>query len=98
MGLNDLHWIAHGEGLEMEALGRSRAKWRTRIYATIFYPLIAAFSYMLYVRGVRDPEQRRINRELYRFMTSASVLLDENILMRFRRMDSARDGDGANGR
>src|SRR3984957_14664666 len=93
MGLNDLHWIARGEGLEMEALGRSRAKWRTRIYATIFYPLIAAFSYMLYVRGVRDPEQRRINRELYRFMTSASVLLDENILMRFRRMDGVRDGD-----
>jgi SAM-dependent methyltransferase len=94
MGLNDLHWIARGEGLEMEALGRSRAKWRTRIYATIFYPLIAGFSYMLYVRGVRDPEQRRINRELYGFMTSASVLLDENILMRFRLMD----GDGASGR
>jgi SAM-dependent methyltransferase len=95
MGLNDLHWIANGEGLRMEALGRSRAKWRTRIYAPIFYPLIAAFSYMLYVRGVRDPEQRRINRELYRFMTSANVLLDENILMRFRRMDGVRDGDGA---
>jgi hypothetical protein len=28
-------------------------------------------------------------------MTSANVLLDENILMRFRRMDGVRDGDGA---
>jgi SAM-dependent methyltransferase len=97
MGLNDLHWIAHGEGLRMEALGRSRAKLRAKIYAPIFYLPIALFSYMLYVRGVRDPEQRRINRELYSFMTSASVLLDENILMRFRRMDDVRNISGGNG-
>jgi SAM-dependent methyltransferase len=97
MGLNDLHWIAHGEGLRMEALGRSRTKLRTKIYAAIFYPFIALFSYTLYVRGVRDPEQRRINRELYNFMTSASVLLDENILMRFRRMNGVHDTTGLNG-
>ncbi len=32
MGLNDLHWIAHGAGLRMEALGRGRRKLRARIY------------------------------------------------------------------
>ena len=44
---------------------------------------------MLYVRGVKDPEQRRINRDLLGFMTSASLLMDENIVMRFRKVDSS---------
>jgi len=88
MGLNDLHWIAWGVGLRMDALGRSRRKPRARILAPALYPFIAGFSWMLYVRGVRDPEQRRINRELFRFMTSSSLLMDENIVMRFRKVES----------
>ncbi|HUO04682.1 MAG TPA: class I SAM-dependent methyltransferase [Candidatus Binataceae bacterium] len=88
MGMNDLHWIAWGAGLRMDALGRGRRKPRARILAPLLYPFIAGFSWMLYVRGVKDPEQRRINRELFRFMTSASLLMDENIVMRFRKHDS----------
>ena len=41
---------------------------------------------MLYGR-VKDPEQRKINRELFGFMTSASLLMDENIIMRFRKRE-----------
>jgi hypothetical protein len=36
---------------------------------------------------VKDPEQRKINRELFGFMTSASLLMDENIIMRFRKVE-----------
>ncbi len=85
MGLNDLHWIAHGEGLWLDALGASRRKLRAWLYTPILYAPIKLFSYLLYVRGVRDPEQRRINRQLYRLMTSASLLMDENLIMRMRR-------------
>lgn len=85
MGLNDLHWIAWGAGLRMDAIGRSRRKPRARILMPILYPLIAGFSWLLYVRGIEDPEQRRINRDLFRFMTSPSLLMDENIVMRFRK-------------
>jgi SAM-dependent methyltransferase len=88
MGLNDLHWIAWGVGLRMDGLGRSRRKPRSRIFAPLLYPFIAGFSWMLYVRGVKDPEQRRINRELLRFMTSSSLLMDENIIMRFRKVET----------
>jgi SAM-dependent methyltransferase len=88
MGLNDLHWIAWGVGLRMDAIGRSRRKPRSRIFAPLLYPFIAGFSWMLYVRGTRDPEQRRINRELFRFMTSPSLLMDENIIMRFRKVET----------
>ena len=38
---------------------------------------------------VKDPEQREINRELFGFMTSASLLMDENIVMRFRKVEEA---------
>jgi len=85
MGLNDLHWIGHGAGLRLEALGRSRRKLRAWIYAPLFYLPIRGFSWYLYVRGIDDPEQRRINRELYRLMTSAPLLMDENLVMRFRK-------------
>ncbi len=88
MGLNDLHWIAWGAGLRMERLGRSRRKLRSRIFAPILWPLIAGFSRMLYGRA-KEPAQRRINRELLRFMTSASLLMDENIIMRFRKVDDS---------
>ncbi len=94
MGLNDLHWIAWGAGLRMEALGRSRRKLRSRILAPIMWPLIAGFSWMLYGRGAKEPAQRAINRELLGFMTSASLLMDENIIMRFRKVggsDSRHD-------
>lgn len=91
MGLNDFHWIAHGVGLHMDALGRSHRKWKSRIAAALLYPFIAGASWMLYVRGVSDPAQRKINRELFGFMTSASCLMDENIVMRFRK----QTGNGA---
>jgi hypothetical protein len=86
MGLNDLHWIAWGAGLRMDAIGRSRRKLRSRILAPILWPLIAGFSWMLYGR-VKDPAQREINRQLLGFMTSASLLMDENIIMRFRKTE-----------
>lgn len=85
MGLNDLHWIAWGAGLRMDAIGRSRRKPRAIIFFPLLYPFILGFSWMLYGRGGKDPEQRRINRELFRFMTSPSLLMDENIVMRFRK-------------
>jgi SAM-dependent methyltransferase len=85
MGLNDLHWIAWGAGLRMDALGRSRRKIRSRIFAPILWPFIAVFSWLLYGRA-KDPAQRVINRELLGFMTSASLLMDENIIMRFRKV------------
>jgi len=94
MGLNDFHWMAHGVGLRMDALGRSRRKLRARIFAPIFYPFVTAASWLLYVRPVREAEQRRINRELLRFMTSASVLMDENIVMRFRKTGANESHSG----
>jgi SAM-dependent methyltransferase len=95
MGLNDLHWIAWGEGLRMDAVGRSRRKPRARILAPILYPFIAGFSWLLYMRGVKDPAQRQINRDLFRFMTSASLLMDENIVMRFRKAPVHNGGRSA---
>ncbi|HVA79135.1 MAG TPA: class I SAM-dependent methyltransferase [Candidatus Binataceae bacterium] len=89
MGLNDFHWMAHGYGLEMDALGKSRRKLKAKLMAPILYPFIAGASWMLYLRGVKDPAQRRINRQIFRFMTSASCLMDENIIMRFRKAGAA---------
>ncbi|MGO9451395.1 MAG: class I SAM-dependent methyltransferase [Candidatus Binataceae bacterium] len=83
MGLNDFHWMARGYGLQMDALGRSRRKLRARIFIPFLYPAIALRSWLLYGRGDPDPEQRRLNRDLFRFMTSPSLLMDENIVMRF---------------
>jgi hypothetical protein len=39
---------------------------------------------------VKDPKQREINRELLGFMTSASLLMDENIIMRFRKFQEPK--------
>ncbi|HEV2169495.1 MAG TPA: class I SAM-dependent methyltransferase [Candidatus Binatus sp.] len=86
MGLNDLHWIAWGAGLRMDALGRSRRKIRSRILMPLLWPFIASFSWILYGRA-KDPAQRKINREIFGFMTSASLLMDENIIMRFRKVE-----------
>jgi SAM-dependent methyltransferase len=93
MGLNDFHWMALGYGLRMDALGRSRRKLRARVFAPLLYPLIAARSWLLYGRGDSDPEQARLNRELFRFMISPSLLMDENIIMRFVKLPSARTAD-----
>jgi len=93
MGLNDFHWMAHGFGLRLEALGRSKRKLKTQILAGLMYLPIAAFSHLLYVRGVEDQEQLTINRQLFRLMTSANCLMNENIVMRFRKMGSSEAVD-----
>jgi SAM-dependent methyltransferase len=84
MGLNDFHWMANGFGLHLDALGRSKRKLKTRILSALMYLPIAAFSYFLYVRGVDDLNQRKINRQLFHLMISADCLMNENIVMRFR--------------
>jgi SAM-dependent methyltransferase len=85
MGLNDLHWMAHGAGLRLEALGKSRRRLKSQLLTLAFILPVKLFSWMLYVRNAREEPARSINRELYRFMTSASLLMDENLLMRFRK-------------
>ncbi len=85
MGLNDFHWMGHGVGLRLDTLGKSRRKLKTMILAALLYPAIATYSWLLYGRGSDDPAQQKLNRELFRLMTSASCLMDENIVMRFRR-------------
>ena|ERR1700683_953676 len=85
MGLNDFHWMAHGYGLELDAIGHSKRKLKTTILAAMLYLPIAAFSYLLYVRGVKDLHQKEINRRLFRLMTSADCLMNENIVMRLHK-------------
>jgi len=55
MGLNDFHWMGHGYGLRLDGLGRSKRKLKTALLAPILFLPIAAFSYILYVRGIKDP-------------------------------------------
>jgi SAM-dependent methyltransferase len=86
MGLNDFHWMAHGFGLHLDALGRSKRKLKTRILAALMYLPIAAFSHFLYGHGAESVEQGNINAELFRLMTSADCLINENIVMRFRKV------------
>ena len=71
--------------LSLSAIGHSKRKLKTTILAPMLYLPIAAFSYLLYVRGVKDPSQREINRRLFRLMTSADCLMNENIVMRFHK-------------
>jgi len=93
MGLNDFHWMARGYGLRMDKIGKSRRKLRAYLFLPLLYPLIAARSWLLYGSRGDDPVQRQLNRELFRFMTSPSLLMDENILMRF--VKTATSGAGA---
>jgi len=83
MGLNDFHWMAHGFGLRMDTLGHSRRKLRAKLFMPLLYPAITLSSWLLYGRESRDSPQAQINRDLFRFMTSPSLLMDENIIMRF---------------
>ena len=90
MGLNDFHWMARGYGLRMDKIGKSRRKLRAYLFLPLLYPLIAVRSWLLYGSGGDDATQRQLNRELFGFMTSPSLLMDENILMRFvKTADSA---------
>jgi SAM-dependent methyltransferase len=89
MGLNDFHWMARGYGLRMDKIGRSRRKLRAYLFLPLLYPPIAVRSWLLYGSGASDPVQGRLNRELFSFMTSPSLLMDENILMRFVKTPQA---------
>jgi SAM-dependent methyltransferase len=86
MGLNDLHWIAYGAGLRVEALGSSRRKLRAFMYMPLLYIPIKLYSWLLYGRGAADRDDSQIFRDLFRLMTSPTLLMDENLVMRLRKI------------
>lgn len=85
-----LHTILRQEGLEIERIRISRVKVR-HLYAGALYPFVVLASLVEYLSLRGDPEYKRGERALMRWMTHPAVLFSEQLFLAARAVRSAKE-------
>jgi SAM-dependent methyltransferase len=79
-----LHTLLHQAGLEVARLDFTRFKWR-HAWLLALYPGVWIATRIETLRRVRDPEQARGERDLFRWMVAPAMLASEQLLVTARR-------------
>jgi len=81
-----LHYFLTASGMRVEKLYPSQTKFLAVAYLLIFYlPVSLSTAFQLFIRD-RDPQQRKHNRELFKFMLHRHVLASEVLIVRARKL------------
>jgi len=81
-----LHYYLTASGMKVKELYSSKMKFLAIVYLVIFYvPVLLSTAFQLFVRD-RDAQQRKHNRELFRFMLHPHMLASEVLILRARRL------------
>jgi SAM-dependent methyltransferase len=83
-----LHTLLHQAGLETKRLDFTRFKWR-HAWLLAAYPLVWIATRIETLRRVKDPEQTRGERDLFRWMLAPAMLASEQLLVTARKEAAA---------
>ncbi len=84
-----LYYLCKQNGLHPERLGHSKVKLYSRfLLATLGFPVMV---YTWYTLGIREknPHQRRENRKLLRWLCHPRLLMEDNLVLRLRKVETA---------
>ena len=80
-----LHYLSKQSGLELERLEKGKVKAYSQIlFALLSLPTMAYTRYTLLLRE-KNPVQKEENRRLCRWLLHPRTLMDDNLIMRFRK-------------
>jgi SAM-dependent methyltransferase len=79
-----LHTVLHQAGLEVVRLDFTRFKWK-HAWLLALYPAVWIATRIETLRRVKDPEQARGERDLFRWMAAPAMLASEQLLVTARR-------------
>ena len=81
-----LYYLCQRNGLALERLGHAKVKPYSRfLYAVLGLPVLAYTWYTLRLRE-KDARQRRENRTLLRWLCHPRLLMEDNLVARFRKV------------
>ncbi len=87
--LDHLYYLCQRNGLALERLGHAKVKPYSRfLYAVLGLPVLAYTWYTLRLRE-KDARQRRENRTLLRWLCHPRLLMEDNLVARFRKVRAA---------
>ena len=80
-----LYYLGKQNGLEIERLGSSKVKGYSRLlWAAFGLPIVAYTWYTLQLRE-KNPRQQRENKRLQSWLVHPRVMLEDNLVVRFRK-------------
>lgn len=77
-----LYYLLRINGLTIERLGHGKVKPLSYALYALFYPIVAADTWMRLIWHERRPAARALNRELARWMRDRRVLVEDNLIVR----------------
>lgn len=89
--LQELRYALHSTGFEITAIAANRIKWISYLYI-----LLVPFAFIctkLAFRHEKNPAQRSRNREIFRTLFSAPVLLGETLIIKARKKEAQQQGN-----
>ena len=84
-----LYYLCKQNGLHLERLGHSKVKLYSRfLLAMLGLPVMAYTWYTLWIRE-KNPNQRQENRKLLRWLCHPRLLMEDNLVLRLRKVETA---------
>ena len=83
--LPTLWYFAYQNGLELERAGKIKVKVFNRILLPFMYPILAPYTLFFLRIREKDEAQQREYRKLARFLLHPRILLEDNLILRFRK-------------
>lgn len=84
-----LYYLGQKNGLEIERLGQSKVKGYSRFLWTVFGLLIRAYTWYTLQLREKNARQKRENKRLQSWLVHPRMLMEDNLVLRFRKVDSA---------
>ncbi|MGH7803837.1 MAG: class I SAM-dependent methyltransferase [Candidatus Binatia bacterium] len=85
--LPTLWYFAHQNALELERAGKIRVKPFNRILLPLVYPILVPYTLFFFLVREKDEAQKREYRKLARFLLHPRILLEDNLILRFRKKE-----------
>ncbi len=84
-----LYYLCKQNGLTLERVGRGRVKNFSRFLFVIFGVPVLLYTWYTLVLREKSPTQRQENKRLSRWLLHPRTLMDDNLILRFRKYPDA---------
>jgi SAM-dependent methyltransferase len=81
----ELYYLLFHYDFEIVQLGKTRVKFGSRLFGWLCRPWMRLLTWVAVIRPVKDPIQRRHNRQILSYLFHPAVLLSDNLVVKARK-------------
>lgn len=91
----ELYYLLFHHGFTVSEPRRARAKFASRFFMYLLWPLMWLFCLLSVVYAEKDPVQRAYNRQIHSYRSHPAILLSNNILVKARKIINGENRPGS---